>query len=33
MKVSQRAFIMATKIINTFDSDTLKERELDKITE
>ena len=33
MKVSQRAFTMATKIINTFDSDTLKAKELDKITE
>lgn len=33
MKVSQRAFTMATKIINTFDSDTLKAKELDKITD
>lgn len=33
MKVSERAFTMATKIISTFDSETLKARELDKITE
>jgi hypothetical protein len=33
MKVSQRAFTMATKMINTFDSDTLKAKELDKITD
>ena len=33
MKVSQRAYTMATKILNTFDSDTLKAKELDKLSD
>ena len=33
MKVSQRAQSIATKILDTFDSDTLKAKEIDKIAQ